>query len=111
MVACLNRYHTLSGFSVTNLGINSRLVHEDGALNAPVDVLYIDLSRNTEHYNYFDDVIDENTVTILRFRYPVVTGNLPSFIKNKYQYLTNCLKFGDWDEDNKHDSEYFLMFY
>ena len=83
----LNQCLILSGFSVTNFGINSRLVYEDGALNAPVDVLYVDLSRNTEHYNYFDDVIDENTITILRFRYPVVTGNLPSFIKNKYQYL------------------------
>lgn len=107
----LNRYHLINGFSVTNLGLTPKLVYEDGALNAPVDVLYIDLSRNVEHYDYFDDVIDENTVTILRFRYPIVTGSLPSFIKNKYRYMTNCLKFGDWDTDNKHDSEYFLMFY
>ncbi len=107
----LNLYLTLNGFSVTNLGINSRLVYEDEALNSPVDVLYIDLSRSTDHLNYFDQVIDENTITILRFRYPIVTGSLPSFIKNKYQYSTNCLKFGDWEEDNRHDSEYFLMFY
>ena len=98
-------------FSVTNLGLYIKKTFDEGCLNAPVDVLYVDLSRQFDYLNYLDDVIDENTVTILRFRYPVVTGNLPSFIKNKYQYLTNCLKFGDWDEDNKHDSEYFLMFY
>lgn len=108
---CLNHYHIINGFSVTNLGLTPKLVYEDEALNSPVDVLYIDLSRNVDHYNYFDDVIDENTITILRFRHPVATGSLPSFIKNKYQYMTNCLKFGNWDEVNKHDSEYFLMFY
>ena len=108
----MNRYHTLSGFSVTNLGINSRLVHEDGALNAPVDVLYIDLSRNTEHYNYFDDVIDENTVTILKFKQPIVSALLPDFIKRKYtDYMDDCYRFGDWGKEHKYNSEYYLVFY
>lgn len=63
-----------------------------------------------DYLNYFDNVINENTITILRYRFPIVTGSLPSFIKNKYDSL-HCYKFGDWDLPQKHDSEYFMMFY
>ena len=81
-------------------------------MNAPVDVLYVDLSRTFDYLNYLDDVIDENTITILKFKQPVVSGLLPDFIKRKYDnYTEDCLRFGDWDKDYKYNSEYYLVFY
>lgn len=107
----LNQYHFKNGYSVTNLGKYVKSAYEDGCFNSPVDVLYVDLSRSLDYSNYFDEVIDENTVTILRFKNPVVSGLLPTFIKNKYNYTEDCFKFGDWDSEQKYNSEYFLVFY
>lgn len=100
-------------FSVTNLGPTAREVYEDGALNSPVDVLYIDLGKNRKYENYFDDVIGDNTITIIRFSIPIVTGMFPDFIKRKYKnYSKDCLKFGDWDLPHLYNnSNYYLVFY
>ena len=102
---------TNHGYSVTNIGKYIKSVYEDGCLNSPVDVLYLDLSRSFDYLNYFDEIIGDNTVTILRLRNPIVTGMLPQFIKDNYDYNENCFKFGDWDSDHKYNSEYFLVFY
>ena len=106
-----NHYLIRSGHSVTNLGKYVKSVYEDGCFNSPVDVLYIDLSRNYDFLNYLDEVISENTITILRFKTPIVSGLLPSFIKNKYNYMEDCIRFGDWHSEHKYNSEYFLAFY
>lgn len=99
-------------YSVTNLGEYIKKTYEDGCLNAPVDVLYVDLSRNFDYLNYLDDVIDENTITILKFKQPIVSGMLPTFIKRKYDnYLEDCFRFGDWNKEHKYNSEYYLVFY
>ena len=99
-------------YSVTNLGEYIKTTYEDGCLNSPVDVLYIDLSRNFDYQNYLDEVIDENTITILKFKQPVVTGLLPDFIKRKYtNYMEDCFRFGDWNLEHKYNSEYYLVFY
>ena len=99
-------------YSVTNLGEYIKKTYDDGCLNAPVDVLYVDISRNFDYLNYLDEVIDENTITILKFKQPVVTGLLPDFIKRKYDnYMEDCIKFGDWNQEHKYNSEYYLVFY
>lgn len=100
----------VAGHSVTNIGKYIKSVYEDGCLNSAVDVLYVDLSRNLDYFDYFDEVIDDNTITIIRLRNPVITEAFPQFIKNNYE-VTNCLKFGDWNSEHKYNSEYFLVFY
>lgn len=101
-----------NGYVVTNLGKIPRLVHEDGALNTAVDILYVDLTTTHDYANYLDDCIDENTVTIIKLKQPTVSGLLPDFIKNNYDnFYTDCIKFGDWEEVHKHNSEYYLVFY
>lgn len=87
-------------------------MYVDEALNTPVDILYVDLSRAIDYSNYLDSSIDHNTITIVRLKQPTVTTLLPSFIKNNYDnYLTDNLKLGDWGEEHKYDSEYYLVFY
>ena len=99
-------------FSVTNLGLYIKKTFDEGCLNAPVDVLYVDLSRQFDYLNYLDDVIDENTVTILKFKQPIVSALLPDFIKRKYtDYMDDCYRFGDWGKEHKYNSEYYLVFY
>lgn len=74
-------------------------------------MLYVDISKNFDYLNYLDDVIDENTITILKYKQPVVPGMLPSFIKNNYEnYTEDCFRFGDWDNVHKYNSEYYLVF-
>ena len=97
-------------FSVTNLGQYIKTVYEDEALNSPVDVLYVDLNRSFDYLGYLDDVIDENTVTILKYKNPVINAQLPSFIKRKYpDYEKHIAYFGDWGVDYKYNSEYYLV--
>lgn len=100
-------------FSVTNLGEYVKATYEDGCLNAPVDVLYVDLGRNFDYLDYLDELIDENTITILKFKQPIVSSLLPSFIKRKYDnYMEDCSRFGDWGKEHRYNaSEYFLVFY
>lgn len=97
-------------YSVTNLGLYVKTVYEDCALNSPVDVLYIDLSRSFDYLNYLDEVIDENTVIILKYKNNIFESQLPDFIKRLHPDLDNSIiKFGDWDSDHKYNSEYYLL--
>ena len=98
-------------FSVTNLGQYIKTVHEDSSLNSPVDVLYVDLSRSFDYLTYLDDVINDNTITILKYKRPIIEAQLPSFIKRKYDnYHQSFVKFGDWGSEDKYNSEYYLVF-
>lgn len=96
----------VNGYSVTNLGDSLRNLYLDGCLNAPADVVYLDVTTKVTIDNYLDQVITDNTTVILRIKHPEDT-NVPSIpiLRNK-----NVMRFGDWDEKHTQDSEYFLIF-
>ena len=94
------------GHSVTNLGDSLRNLYLDDALNAPVDVLYLDVTTRLNCENFLDDVITDETLVILKIKQPNDT-NVPALPRLKGK---NVLKFGDWDNEHTAESNYFLVF-
>ena len=94
-----------AGYSVTNLGYHLKHAHEDGSLNCPVDVIYIDTTSQINVENYLEDSIDENTLIIVKLKNPV-ESLLPAVLK---KYKENFYYIGDWGEKQKHDSQYYLV--
>ncbi len=94
-----------AGYSVTNLGHLLRHAYEDGSLNSPVDVVYMDMTSQINVENYLDDSIDENTLIIVKLKNPVETSLPPSLKK----YKENYYYIGDWGEKQRHDSQYYLV--
>ena len=94
-----------AGYSVTNLGHLLRHAYEDCSLNSPADVVYIDMTSQLNIDHYLDDSIDENTLVIVKLKNPVETL-LPTSLK---KYKDNFLYIGDWDQQQKHDSQYYLV--
>lgn len=94
-----------AGYSVTNLGTTIKSVYDDYSLNVPVDVLYIDLTSYINIDKYLEQTIDENTLVVFKLKNqePV---EIPPYFK---KYKDTCYRLGDWDEDHKHDSQYFLI--
>lgn len=101
------------GYSVTNLNSTVKEAYMDGALNSPVDVLYLDLSTSKKFTNQFENVISDNTITILRYSSPMSICGVPDFIKTKYtNYMTDCIQIGDYDKEHHyHNSSYYLVFF
>ena len=93
-------------FSVTNLGLYIKKTFDEGCLNAPVDVLYLDVTTRLNCENFLDDVITDETLVILKIKQPNDT-NVPALPKLKGK---NVLKFGDWDNEHTAESNYFLVF-
>jgi len=94
-----------AGYSVTNLGHMLRHAYEDGSLNSPVDVVYIDMTSQINIDNYLDDSIDENTLIIVKLKNPTDVS-LPASLK---KYKDNYYYIGDWEEKHRHDSQYYLV--
>lgn len=95
----------MAGYSVTNLGYHLKHAYEDESLNSPVDVLYIDTTSQVILDNYLDDCIDENTLVIVKLKNPV-ESLLPAVLK---KYKENFYYIGDWDNKQRHDSQYYLV--
>lgn len=95
----------VAGYSVTNLGYRLKQVYEDESLNSPVDVIYIDMTSQLQIDEYLDDSIDENTLIIVKLKNPVESILPPSLKK----YKDNYYYIGDWDKDQKYDSQYYLI--
>lgn len=93
-----------AGYSVTNLGYTLKYAHDDGSLNTPVDVLYLDMTSQVLLEDYLVDTIDENTLIIVKIKNPV-EALVPSILKKDKDIL---FQFGDWGKPHKHDSQYYL---
>lgn len=94
-----------AGYSVTNLGHLLRHAYEDESLNSPVDVVYIDMTSQINVEHYLDGSIDENTLIIVKLKNPVEAILPPSLKK----YKDNYYYIGDWEEKQRHDSQYYLV--
>lgn len=96
-----------AGYSVTSLDKYLKHAYEDDALNAPFDVVYLDLTSRVQIKEYLDNCIDDNTVLILKFK-SISSASLPEELDklNKDYYL-----IGSWHEEPTHESEYYMVLY
>ena len=96
-----------AGYSITNLGDSLKIAAEDGSLNAPVDVLYLDVTTKLKCDDYLNNLVDDNTVVVLKIKHPDDTNIPPelTFLKDK-----TPMEFGSWGETHNNESDYFIIF-
>lgn len=95
-----------AGYSVTNMGFGLKQNFEDGCLNHPVDVLYIDLTSQYNLSVYLDYAIDDNSLIILKVKAPNDLPEIPEAFKD---YKENVFYVGDWNKPHKASSQYYLI--
>lgn len=93
------------GYSVTNLGLSLRQAHLDEALNAPVDVIYIDLTSMLSIGDTLVESISDNTLVIFKIRGELALEAVPSYITNNKQLVIS----GNLSS-KKHDAEAYALF-